>query len=384
MEPASPSRQRKKNMKVLILSCSTGEGHNSAAYAVSEALERKGAECVLCDPVGFQSERAKNIVSAAYNNLIKKVPAAFGVIYKAGDWYSGTELPSPIYHANSHYADKLYEYIMEEGFDAVVSTHLYGMEAMTAIYDRTALNIPCYGVLTDYTCIPFFGETRITKYFIPHKDLKAEMMEKGIPEERILATGIPVREQFRETLSRQQARNYLALPQDQKVILIMTGGIGGGNAAALCRELRRRADGDTLVFVLCGRNSELKERIGEEFGGTPQIQAVTFTKKVSLYMKAADVLLSKPGGISSSEAAAMGVPLVHTMAIPGCETKNAEFFEARGLSVNAPSLKAAAEAALRIANDPTQAERMAARQRETICPDGAKRIAEYILEAYHE
>lgn len=370
-------------MKVLILSCSTGEGHNSAAYAVSQALEQRGAACVLSDPVGFQSERAKNIVNAAYNNLIKKVPAAFGVIYKAGDWYSGTDLPSPIYHANSHYADKLYEYIVEEGFDAVVSTHLYGMEAMTAIYDRTALDIPCYGVLTDYTCIPFFGETRITEYFIPHEDLKAEMMEKGIPEDRILTTGIPVREQFREALSRQQARNYLALPQDQKVILIMTGGIGGGNAAALCRELQRRADGNTLVFVLCGRNSALKEKIEEEFADSPQIQAVTFTKKVNLYMKAADVLISKPGGISSSEAAAVGIPLVHTMAIPGCETKNAEFFEARGLSVNAPSLKIAADAATQIVNDPRRAERMVARQRETIHPDGAQRIAAYILEARH-
>lgn len=367
-------------MKVLVLSCSTGEGHNSAAYAIAEALEKSGAKCVLSDPVGFQSERAKNIVASAYNNLIKKVPAAFGAIYKAGAWYSGTDLPSPIYYANSHYADRLYSYITEQNFDSVVCTHLYGMEAMTAIYDKTQLNIPSYGILTDYTCIPFFGETKLTGYFIPHEELKSEMIENGLPEDRIICTGIPVRGRFSEDISKQQARNRLELSGDKKVILIMTGGIGGGNAAALCRELMQEADADTAVYVLCGKNGELKEKIENEFSGNSSVRAIAFTEDVHLYLRAADVLISKPGGISSSEAASVGIPLVHTMAIPGCETKNAEFFAQRGLSVNAASLKAAAAEALHIINSPQLAEKMTALQKETIHADAAERIARHILE----
>lgn len=370
-------------MKVLILSCSTGEGHNSAAYAVSEALEKRGADCLLSDPVGFQSERAKKLVASAYNNLIKKVPAAFGVIYKAGAWYSGTALPSPIYYANSQYAEKLHAYIEEERFDAVVCTHLYGMEAMTAIYAKTSMHIPSYGILTDYTCIPFFGETKLTQYFIPHEDLRPEMIKNGISGDRLVCTGIPVRGTFSEPLTKQQARNYLALTEHKKVILVMTGGIGGGNAAALCRELSKLADKNTLVYVLCGRNSELKEKLSTEFEDDSRIQSVTFTEKVHLYLKAADVLISKPGGISSSEAAAVGVPLVHTMAIPGCETKNARFFEERGLSVNASSLKQAAQAAMDLIHSPERAEQMITCQRQTIRADAAEQIANRILGGCH-
>ena len=79
---------------------------------------------------------------------------------------------SPVYYANSKYAPGLREYIEGKGFDAVVSTHLFPMEALTAIRKKGGFNIPCYGVLTDYTCIPFFGETKLDGYFIPHEELR--------------------------------------------------------------------------------------------------------------------------------------------------------------------------------------------------------------------
>lgn len=79
--------------KVLVLSCSTGEGHNSAAYAVLEELESRGIEGIYQDPVSFKSERAKKLVANAYNQMIKKTPAMFGAVYKIGDWYSNSPLP---------------------------------------------------------------------------------------------------------------------------------------------------------------------------------------------------------------------------------------------------------------------------------------------------
>ena len=126
-------------MKVLLLSCSTGEGHNSAAFALQEELESRGVDCVLADPVAFGSEKARKAVANTYNNIIKKVPAAFGMLYKVGDWYSAHELPSPIYYANSLYADNLCAFIEEQGFDLVVCTHLYAMEAMTRIHKKGML-----------------------------------------------------------------------------------------------------------------------------------------------------------------------------------------------------------------------------------------------------
>lgn len=366
-------------MKVLILSCSTGEGHNSAAHAVLNALEKQGAECELSDPVAFQSERAKKMVASAYNNLIKKVPAAFGAIYKAGAWYSSTSLPSPVYHANAHYAEKLYEYILQQKFDVVVCTHLYGMEAMTAIYAKTKTKIPCYGILTDYTCIPFFKETNITAYFIPHEDLIPEMINFGLPKDRLFCTGIPVDARFNTPISKELARSSLSIPQNKKIILIMTGGIGSGDAVTLCKELSNRVSDETLIYVLCGRNNDLKERIGKKFSQRSQVKAIAFTRKVNLYMKAADVLISKPGGISSSEAATVGIPLVHTMAIPGCETKNAEFFESHGMSVNASSLEFAAKSAIDLINSPTKSLKMIEMQKSIIHLDATEKIVGKIL-----
>lgn len=167
-------------MKVLILTCNTGEGHNHAAYAIAEELTDRGIPCEIADPVGFRGERAKKLVAGAYNGMIKKVPRAFNAVYRLGELYSDSNLPSPIYFANSLYAQKLKDYILESGFDRIVCTHLYAMEAMTAIGKKYGCHIPCFGVLTDYTCVPFFAENQMDGYFIPHEGLCRELVEKGL------------------------------------------------------------------------------------------------------------------------------------------------------------------------------------------------------------
>lgn len=366
-------------MKVLLLSCSTGEGHNSAAYALQEELESRGVDCVLADPVAFGSEKARKAVASAYNNIIKKVPAAFGMIYKVGDWYSAHELPSPIYYANSLYADNLCAFIEDQGFDLVVCTHLYAMEAMTYIHKKGMLSVPCYGVLTDYTCIPFFSDTQLTGYFIPHEELKPEVAAQGIPAERIFCTGIPVSPRFNRPMTKQEARNYLVLEQDRKLILVMTGGVGCGNVSELCEKLLAHADERSCIQVLCGRNSEMKEKIDSAFARDPRVQTVTFTRKVDVYIKAADVLITKPGGISSSEAATVGIPLVLAQAIPGCETKNCEFFAAHGMAVKADTLDEAASSAWYLTRNEKAAERMVTMQQKTIHADASRHIADILM-----
>ena len=107
-------------MKVLILTCSTGEGHNSAAQAVRAALESRGAVCQIKDPVSFASERMSQLTAELYNNLIRYKPALFGAVYRLGNLYASSHLPSPVYWANSRYAGQLRRYIEEGGFDAVV------------------------------------------------------------------------------------------------------------------------------------------------------------------------------------------------------------------------------------------------------------------------
>lgn len=171
----------------------------------------------------------------------------------------------------------------------------------------------------------------------------------------------------------------LGLPQDQKIYLIMTGGIGCGDAVSLCNAIRRVPDAQSLLCVLPGRNEELRSTLESEYHGDG-VLTVPFTDKVAVYMHAADVLLSKAGGISSSEAAVLGVPLVHTMAIPGVETLNAEFFARHGMSFFARNVDEAARFADRLIYDARAAERMLSAQETQLPKDGAEQIARMVTE----
>lgn len=366
--------------KILILSCFTGEGHNSAARAVQEELAARGIENKIMDPVQFKSKRAQHFVSAFYNNMIRTVPAAFGALYKVGALYDATGMRSPVYLANAWYAENLYRYIEQNRYSRVISTHLYGMEAMTAIRRRLSAEVPSYGVLTDYTKIPFLTEVELTGYFIPHEELKYQLTERGIDGDKIKATGIPVSSKFTVSMEKEEAREHLGIPKDKKMLLVMSGGIGGGNVMGLCDALQEKTGEDTLIYVMVGRNEERKEKMRERYGDNSRILPVTFTTEVNVYMKAADVLLSKPGGLSSTEAAVANVPLIHVNGIPGCESENIRFFESHGLSKAAGTAEEAAALALELMASPEEAQAMKERQRAVINPWAARDIVDWVLQ----
>lgn len=367
-------------MKWLILSCSTGEGHNSAARAIVEAAEKKNITCVLEDPVSFGGTWAKNIVAAAYNKTIQKAPRMFGAVYRAGELFDKTNITSPVYYANSLYAKDLQQYLQQEKIDAVICTHLYGMEAMTAVRKKHGNFTPCFGVLTDYTYIPFFTETDMDKYFIPHQDLTAELERNGIPAGRLSATGIPVSSAFSAPISRDEARRFLEIPESRKVYLVMSGGMGSGDLKNICDQFLIQETGDFTVYVLAGRNDSLRSKLQKRYQDNTQIQIVAFTDKVPWYMKAADVMITKPGGLSSTEAIVLGIPLIHFLFIPGCETKNIDFFNGKGLSLRAESSADAVTKAKQLADNPEQAEMMRQNQRFHSRPHAAESIVKEVLE----
>ena len=372
--------ERRINVRILILSCNTGGGHNSAALAVQEALHARGAWAEIVDPLSFAGDAAKEAASNLYNSIIRNAPKAFGVIYRVGELADSALPKSPVYMANARYADKLLAYIRQENIDAVVSTHLYGMEAMTAIRKKLGERVPNYGVLTDYTCIPFFSDVLLDGYFIPHRDLRGELAAKGVDERLMYDTGIPVSARFSQRLGQREAREQLGLPRSGALYLVMTGEVGCGRADELCDELIARESGDFTACVMVGRNEKMRDLLIERYGQDGRIWPIEYTREVNVYMNAASVLITKPGGLSSTEAAAARVPLVHLITIPGCEEKNAAFFEARGLSRRTESMREAARLAVELAHDVQADEAMRARQAEEINPHAARDIAEIVLE----
>ena len=365
-------------MKILLLSCNTGEGHNSAARAIAEELGRRGIENEKIDPLHFLGEWVEKTTSNAYNSLIKHTPKAFGVMYKTADIISETKVSSPVYYLRAGYAKKLHDYIVDNRFDAVISVHLFGMDAMAGMRKSTGLQVPFYGVMTDYTVYPFTAESKQDGYFASHPELGKALAEKGIDPAIIHPTGIPVRAAFAETMSQSEARDYLDLPQDKKMLLVMTGGVGCEPMLKLCDKVVASASDGMFACVMVGKNEDLRQKIVDRYGESGVVRAIPFTTEVNVYMKAADVLITKPGGLSSTEAAVANVPLVHVREIPGCETDNVKFFKAHGLSLSAESDEQAVEYALKLANDSEAAAAMRKAQKNTINPFAARDIVDIV------
>ena len=153
----------------------------------------------------------------------------------------------------------------------------------------------------------------------------------------------------------------------------------------MMRALYAKFDRNARVIILCGRNESMRAHLSEVFADIPDILLQPFTDKVSLFMDAADLVFTKPGGLTSTEAAVKNVLLIHTAPIPGCETINAEFFSSRGMSVCAgsnASPEAIAEAAYALWKDEAAQERMLAAQRDNINPDAADEICGFLIEKY--
>ena len=195
-------------MKVLILSCNTGGGHNAAASALKESLNFYHHEAEVLDLMSLGRKHTSALVGGAYVKLVSVFPAGFGALYQLGELVRKFPWKSPVYYANARLGNALADYIDQNHFNAVVTTHLYPAETLTWMKQKGRLTIPCVAIATDYACIPFWEETNCDYYVVPHKDLIPEFASCGIPEEKLLPLGIPVRPAFARPTSKEDVRRH--------------------------------------------------------------------------------------------------------------------------------------------------------------------------------
>ncbi len=321
-------------MEVLILSCKTGGGHNTAAEAVKEELERRGHHTVFLDPYLLAGPSLDRTVGNAYVKLVQGCPKAFGTLYQMGEVVRRIPLQSPVYYANAKIAKKLGEYMAEHSFDCIVMTHLFPAEMITWLKRKGYRLPPCVFIATDYTCIPFTEETDCDYYIIPSEELTEEFVRKGIEKEKIKPLGIPVRAAFqKKAVSRREAGRR---KKDTRYLLVAGGSIGAGSMERVLQKIKRRLRGqkDWVCIAVCGNNYGLYKKLKKKYGSDQQYIILGKTGCMERYMEICDLFLSKPGGLSSTEAAVLGVPLLHISPIPGCESRNLKFFAGRGMSYN--------------------------------------------------
>ena len=321
-------------MKAIILSCATGGGHNAAAYALQEAFTARGHQAQVLDYLSLASPRVSKTVGESYVEMVKLSPQAFGAVYDIGMAVSTHVRRSPVYYANASMAGHLREYLAENPVDCILMTHLFAAETLTWMKrhgDKLPLTV---AVGTDYTCIPFWEETDCDCYVLPHPEMVAEYLSRGFPRKKLFPLGIPVLSAFSQPFDRAMARKALALDPHKKVYLIVGGSMGAGNLTKLTRELVRRTGENDQLLIICGTNKRKCENMVHRYAGMSRMTVYGRTDKMRLLMAACDVIFTKPGGLTSTEAAVAGIPLVHIDPIPGCETVNRTFFVTHGMSVS--------------------------------------------------
>lgn len=318
-------------MRVLILSANTGGGHNSTAMALGEQMARRGIAYEIADTLSFISERVSDFVSWGHSYVYRRMPRLFGIGYR----YEETHSVNFLYNQCSKGVDALYEKLSADPPDAILCTHVFSGLMMTELRLRYGMDTPCYFIATDYTCSPGVSRMNLDGYFIPHEGLTEEFIREGIAAEKLFATGIPVGECFYCAGDRLELRKQLGLPPEKRVILLGCGSMGCGKLERVAKLLLFRIPKDACLVVLCGRNEKAYQALRQ--CGNERLIALSFVQNVSDYMSASDIYLTKPGGLTTTEAIAQKTPMILVNAVPGCETRNYHFLTSRGVAFGAKS-----------------------------------------------
>ena len=320
-------------MNILILTCNTGGGHNAVAAALTEAFRQRGADSRVLDGLSFVSRKASKFVSRWHTRFYRHYPQLYKAGYMSAEEEDGRPAPkhNPVETYLSRGARRLARYLQAERFDAVVCVHVIPALIMTMLRQNGGAPMPFCFVATDYTCSP---------------------------------------------TDRAAARQELSLPAEGRHILLMSGSIGCGPMSALARQLDELLPEGDFATVLCGSNRQMLYAI--QMRSLLRVQAVGFTSRVAQYMDSADLLVSKPGGISITEAACKGVPMLLADLVGGCETRNQAFFSAHGWAASCDT-DAIADSALSLLADDDRRRRMVETQRRSFDGQAAQRIADAVL-----
>ena len=346
-------------MRVLILSCNTGEGHNSCAAALQEYFTAQGTACDVEDALRFLSEGMSDFISHWHTRIYRHMPDLFRTGYQFVEGHpSLLREGSAVYRALTGGAGRLYQFLAEGGYDTVICVHVFAAFMIEVLHQKHPGAWKTAFLATDYTCSPSGSRHDLDWYFIPDNSLRDEFIRGGIRPEKLAATGIPVRMGFQSRGDRAKAKETLGMAPDCSHLLMMCGSMGCGPIQKIVEHLRALMSENTVVTVICGTNNSLRESLERRFEKEPRIRVNGYVNQVPLFMDSADLYLTKPGGISVTEAAAKVLPMAFVDAVAGCEAYNMRYFIQRGGAVTADTPEKLADICVRLLSDRQQLQVM--------------------------
>jgi processive 1,2-diacylglycerol beta-glucosyltransferase len=370
--------------RVLLLSASSGAGHVRAAQALEKAFASRG-DCSVehIDTIQYVSKLFQGIYDRTYIAMVRNAPELMGVLYDRTD--------QPWNHPKRRLAmDRLNAQPMIRMLkrlqpDLCVATHFLPGEILAWLIAKKKLRTRNAIVVTDYDVHALWLCRTVDRYYVALEESAEYMAAVGVPRATVRITGIPIDPVFAKAVDRAAARKRLNLDADAAVVLVSAGGEGVGPIEQLVRDLLG-AERPWQIVAVAGRSEkmrrhleELSRRAGSLRGGASRLCAVGFTTEMDQYMAAADLMVSKAGGLTTSEALARALPMVLIEPIPGQEERNADHLLEAGAAIRCNNLPVAAWKVGALLENPARLRCMQEAARRAARPNAAADIAEDAL-----
>lgn len=334
--------------KVLIMSASTGGGHNRAARAIKEELESRtidnmSIECEIVDSLKLVNNTMDKVISRGYEKSALYTPKAYGSVYRFSETTIASKNEFKTNPLTSLMARKFKHLLNESTPDLIIGTHPFPMIALSTLkknnnihslsrsesfYKSTKVDIPpMISVLTDYTTHSTWIQNEIDYYIVGHEYVKELLVYEGVDSEKVKAFGIPVEKSFLSHRDRETVLTELGLSPEKLTVLLMGGSFGAGNIKETLEDLIA-IDRDFQILVITGKNEHLKDKLSKMLDSTihnKNICLLGYTNKMNDILASIDVLISKPGGLTTTEALLNDVPMIVPYFIPGQEEENLDF-----------------------------------------------------------
>jgi len=364
---------------ILILSVSAGAGHIRAAEAI-----RSSAPAALTvehlDVMDVVPRLFKRLYADSYLKIINRHPAFWGYLYHASDRSKPdgmmTRLREALERLNTR---KLMERIREFAPRIIVCTHFLPAQLLSRLRRLDQISTPTWVVVTDFDVHLLWVHEGLSGYCVASEEVAWRLRERGIGDTPVHVTGIPIDPAFRMPLDRAACAKAQGLDPAKRIILLMSGGHGVGNLAEIATRILT-VPGDHQVLAMAGRNAELLGQLTTLAGAHPgRLVPAGFTREPERLLACADVAIGKPGGLSTSECLAVGLPMLIVSPIPGQEERNSDHLLEHGAALKAHDLAGLEYRLRRVLNEPDLLPRLAAQAKAIGRPQAASDILATVL-----
>lgn len=323
-------------MRVLIATVTAGAGHLSAAAALEEAWKAARPKDVLekKDVLDFAAKWYRKVYVDGYVKVIEHVPEVYGMVFKKTDDSQRIRKATNFRRKFAHNTNKGFvRYLKKFNPDIVLSVHYLPLEILGHMRakNKTGVNPLNVCTVTDFEAHAFWMEPGVDMYCVASDETKASLVARGAKAEDVTVTGIPIAAKFSTPINATAVRRQMGLRDDLPTLLVLGGGFGMGPVAKILTQLDKMT-GQFQTLVVAGRNKELRRELASQDRKHPT-HILGFCGNMQELMAASDLIISKPGGLTTSEAMAIGRPLVILDPIPGQEMANSDFLLERGAAI---------------------------------------------------